>query len=109
MTDPTYLLIQLVNGLQYGLLLFLMASGLSLMLGAMGIPNLAHGAIYMLGAYLGFSLASLTGRLEWALVLIVPLSLAIGLLLERVLLRKTFQQHPLEQVLLTFGLVLVFE
>ncbi len=109
MTDPIYLLIQLVNGLQYGLLLFLMASGLSLMLGAMGILNLAHGALYMLGAYLGFGLVSLTGRLEWALVLIVPLSLAIGLLLERVLLRKTFNRHPLEQVLLTFGLVLVLE
>jgi branched-chain amino acid transport system permease protein len=108
-TDPIYLLIQLVNGLQYGLLLFLMASGLSLMLGAMGILNLAHGALYMLGAYLGFGLVSLTGRLEWALVLIVPLSLAIGLLLERVLLRKTFNRHPLEQVLLTFGLVLVLE
>jgi branched-chain amino acid transport system permease protein len=108
-TDPIYLLIQLVNGLQYGLLLFLMASGLSLMLGAMGILNLAHGALYMLGAYLSFSLVSLTGRLEWALVLIVPLSLAIGLLLERVLLRKTFNRHPLEQVLLTFGLVLVLE
>lgn len=109
MTDPTYLLIQLVNGLQYGLLLFLMASGLSLMLGAMGILNLAHGAIYMLGAYLGFSLVSLTGRLEWALVLIIPVSLSLGLVIERLLLRKTFQQHPLEQVLLTFGLVLIFE
>lgn len=109
MTDPIYLLIQLVNGLQYGLLLFLMASGLSLMLGAMGILNLAHGAIYMLGAYLGFGLVSLTGRLEWALVLIIPVSLGIGLVIERVLLRKTFDQHPLEQVLLTFGLVLILE
>lgn len=109
MTDPIYLLIQLVNGLQYGLLLFLMASGLSLMLGAMGILNLAHGALYMLGAYLGFGLVSLTGRLEWALVLIVPVSLAIGLFIERILLRKTFDRHPLEQVLLTFGLVLVLE
>lgn len=109
MTDPIYLLIQLVNGLQYGLLLFLMASGLSLMLGAMGILNLAHGAIYMLGAYLGFGLVSLTGRLEWALVLIIPISLGIGLVIERVLLRKTFDQHPLEQVLLTFGLVLILE
>jgi branched-chain amino acid transport system permease protein len=108
-TDPIYLLIQLVNGLQYGLLLFLMASGLSLMLGAMGILNLAHGAIYMLGAYLGFGLVSLTGRLEWALVLIIPVSLGIGLVIERVLLRKTFDQHPLEQVLLTFGLVLILE
>ena len=109
MTDPIYLLIQLVNGLQYGLLLFLMASGLSLMLGAMGILNLAHGAIYMLGAYLGFGLVSLTGRLEWALVLIIPVGLGIGLVIERVLLRKTFDQHPLEQVLLTFGLVLILE
>jgi branched-chain amino acid transport system permease protein len=75
----------------------------------MGILNLAHGAIYMLGAYLGFGLVSLTGRLEWALLLIIPVGLGIGLVLERLLLRKTFHQHPLEQVLLTFGLVLIFE
>src|SRR5512132_958 len=75
-------LIQLLNGLQYGLLLFLVASGLTLIFGIMGIINLAHGSFYMIGAYMAFSLSALTGNLFVAIVLGIVLSVALGVLLE---------------------------
>ena len=67
--DFAFLLIQFLNGLQYGLLLFLVASGLTLIFGIMGIINLAHGSFYMVGAYIAWSLASLTGNLLTACLL----------------------------------------
>ncbi len=103
------LLIQLLNAVQYGLLLFLVASGLTLIFGIMGIINLAHGSFYMIGAYLAFSLASLTGSLLWAVLLGTVLSVALGLFLEWALFSRFYKRDHLEQVLLTYGLILVFE
>ena len=102
-------LIQVLNGIQYGLLLFLLASGLTLIFGIMGVINLAHGAFYMVGAYLAYWLAKATGSLWLALPLGVAISLAIGVLLETALIRRLYQRDHLYQVLLTFGLILIFE
>jgi branched-chain amino acid transport system permease protein len=107
--DIYSLLIQLLNGIQYGLLLFLVASGLTLIFGIMGIINLAHGSFYMIGAYMAFSLSSLTGSFALAIVLGVVLSVALGLLLEWALFSHLYKRDHLEQVLLTYGLILVFE
>ena len=103
------ILIQLLNSLQYGLLLFLVASGLTLIFGIMGVINLAHGSFYMVGAYLAWSLASMTGSLLAAIVLGVALSVALGLALEWLLIRRFYHRDHLYQVLLTYGLILAFE
>ncbi|HZL59701.1 MAG TPA: branched-chain amino acid ABC transporter permease [Stellaceae bacterium] len=105
----TFFLIQILNGVQEGLLLFLVASGLTLVFGIMGIINLAHGSFYMLGAYLAFALAAATGNLLVAIMLAIPLALAIGLALEFLLFRHLYRRDHLYQVLLTYGLILVFE
>lgn len=105
----TFFLIQILNGVQEGLLLFLVASGLTLVFGIMGIINLAHGSFYMLGAYLAFALAAATGNLLVAILLAIPLALAIGLALEFLLFRHLYRRDHLYQVLLTYGLILVFE
>ena len=102
-------LIQLLNGVQYGLLLFLVASGLTLVFGIMGIINLAHGSFYMVGAYLAFSLAGLTGSLFTALPLGIVLSVLLGYALEWLLYRHLYARDHLYQVLMTYGLILVFE
>jgi branched-chain amino acid transport system permease protein len=102
-------LIQLLNGLQYGLLLFLVASGLTLIFGIMGIINLAHGSFYMIGAYMAFSLSTLTGSLFVAIVVGIVLAVALGLFLEWALFSRLYKRNHLEQVLLTYGLILVFE
>lgn len=107
--DLPNFLIQLLNSAQYGLLLFMLAAGLTLIFGIMGVVNLAHGSFYMLGAYLAWSLAAKTGSLALAIALGTVLSVAFGLLLERVLFRHFYQRDHLDQVLLTFGLILVFE
>jgi branched-chain amino acid transport system permease protein len=107
--DVASLLIQALNGLQYGLLLFLVASGLTLVFGVMGIINLAHGSFYMIGAYMAFTLSSLTGNLLLAVVLGVALSAILGFVLEWVFFARLYRRDHLEQVLLTYGLILVFE
>ena len=107
--DVYSLAIQLLNGVQYGLLLFLVASGLTLIFGIMGIINLAHGSFYMIGAYMAFSLSSLTGSLLIAIVLGIVLSVVLGVFLEWALFSRLYQRDHLEQVLLTYGLILVFE
>jgi len=107
--DIYFFLIQLLNGLQYGLLLFLVASGLSLIFGIMGIINLAHGSFYMVGAYLAWSLSQQTGNLVVAIALGVVLTVLLGLLLEWLLFRHLYARDHLYQVLLTYGLILVFE
>jgi branched-chain amino acid transport system permease protein len=101
--------IQLLNALQYGLLLFLVASGLTLIFGIMGIINLAHGSFYMIGAYMAFTLSSLTGSLTVAIVLGVVLAVLLGIFLEWALFSHLYQRDHLEQVLLTYGLILIFE
>ena len=102
-------LIQLLNALQYGLLLFLVASGLTLIFGIMGIINLAHGSFYMIGAYMAFTLSSLTGSFVVAIVLGVILSMLLGIFLEWALFSHLYKRDHLEQVLLTYGLILIFE
>ena len=102
-------LIQVLNSVQYGLLLFLVASGLTLIFGIMGVINLAHGSFYMVGAYLGFSLSAMTGSLWLALPLGVVLAILLGLLLEKLFISRLYGRDHLQQVLLTFGLILVFE
>jgi branched-chain amino acid transport system permease protein len=102
-------LIQILNGIQYGLLLFLLASGLTLIFGIMGVINLAHGSFYMVGAYLAYWLAGATGSLWLALPLGIAISIGVGVILELALIRRLYQRDHLYQVLLTFGLILIFE
>jgi len=107
--DLANLLIQLLNSVQYGLLLFMLAAGLTLIFGIMGVVNLAHGSFYMLGAYLAWSLSSLSGSFTVALIGGTALSVVFGLALERLLFRHFYQRDHLDQVLLTFGLIYIFE
>lgn len=101
-------LMQLLNGLAYGMLLFLLASGLSLIFGIMDILNLAHGSLYMLGAYIAFSIAGHLHNYWLALILAPILVGVIALILEVGLLRPIYARGHLSQVLLTFGLSYVF-
>jgi branched-chain amino acid transport system permease protein len=107
--DFANFLIQLLNSVQYGLLLFMLAAGLTLIFGIMGVVNLAHGSFYMLGAYLAWSLSGRFESLTLAILAGTLLSVAFGLLLERLLFRHFYQRDHLDQVLLTFGLIYVFE
>jgi branched-chain amino acid transport system permease protein len=102
-----YLSIQLLNGLQYGLVLFLVAAGLTLIFGLMGVLNLAHGSFYMIGAYLFYTLFSATGQFWLSLLLVALVSLAIGAALERSFFRFLYHRDHLYQLLLTFGLIVV--
>jgi branched-chain amino acid transport system permease protein len=101
-------LLQIINGLQYGLLLFLAASGLTLVFGILGVINLAHGSFYMLGAYLAFTLVAHVGDLFLGLLLGIPLAFALGVAVEWLFIRHLYGRDHLEQVLLTFALILVF-
>ena len=107
--DLANVLIQLLNSVQYGLLLFMLAAGLTLIFGIMGVVNLAHGSFYMLGAYMAWSLAGLLGSFTLAIIVGVLLSVLFGLALEWVLFRHFYQRSHLDQVLLTFGLIYIFE
>ena len=108
--DLATFLVQCLNAVQYGLLLFLVASGLTLIFGIMGVINLAHGSFYMLGAYLAFSLAPLFGQ-QFLLMLAagVLLSALFGFVLEWVFFSYLYQREHLQQVLMTYALILVFE
>lgn len=106
--DPYIFLIQLLNGVQYGLLLFLVASGLTLIFGIMGVINLAHGSFYMLGAYLAWSLTAQLGNFWLALLTGFVLSVVLGMLLEWLFIRHLYRRDHLQQVLLTYGLILIF-
>ena len=107
--DFVNFLIQLLNSVQYGLLLFMLAAGLTLIFGIMGVVNLAHGSFYMLGAYLAWSLAAQLGSFTLAIIVGTALSVVFGLLIERLLFRYFYHRDHLDQVLLTFGLIYVFE
>ena len=104
-----FYLIQILNGVQYGLLLFLLASGLTLIFGIMGVMNLAHGSFYMIGAYLAYWLTKITGSLWLAIPLGLGIALAIGAVLEQTFFSRLYKRDHLYQVLLTFGLILIFE
>ena len=107
--DLANFLIQLLNSVQYGLLLFMLAAGLTLIFGIMGVVNLAHGSFYMLGAYLGYALCAAWGSLTLAIAGGAALSVLFGLVLERLLFRHFYHRDHLDQVLLTFGLIYIFE
>jgi branched-chain amino acid transport system permease protein len=99
---------QLLNGLVYGVLLFLMAAGLSLIFGLMNVVSLAHGSFFMLGAFVGLSIYKLTGSFWLALVLApIPITL-LGVLMELLFLRPLYRRGHMDQVLLTFGFTFVF-
>lgn len=101
--------IQLLNAVQYGLLLFLIAAGLTLVFGIMGIINLAHGSFYMVGAYLAWSLTMHLGSLWLAIPAGIVLSVFFGMALEWLLIRRLYHLDHLQQVLLTYGLILIVE
>ncbi|MCC7183616.1 MAG: branched-chain amino acid ABC transporter permease [Rhodocyclaceae bacterium] len=107
--EPTFVLIQLLNAVQQGLLLFLVASGLTLIFGVMGMINLAHGSLYMLGAYAVYALTALVGNFFIALALGVAAAAVFGWTLERLLFVHLYRRDHLSQVLATFGLILLFE
>jgi len=99
--------IQFLHGLVYGMLLFLVSSGLTLIFGMMGVLNFAHGALYMLGAYFSFSILRWTGHF-WLSMLIAPLLVGgLGVLIERFLLRKVHRFGHAHELLLTFGLAYI--
>lgn len=101
-------LIQILNGLQNGLLIFLAASGLTLVFGILGIINLSHGSFYMLGAYMALTLTSFTGDIFLALALGAPIAFVFGMAIEWLFIRHLYNRDHLQQVLLTFALILVF-
>ena len=108
--DAATFLVQCLNAVQYGLLLFLVASGLTLIFGIMGVINLAHGSFYMLGAYLAFALAPWFG--DWfflRLAVGIGLAALFGYLLEWAFFSFLYERDHLQQVLLTYALILVFE
>ena len=107
--DLATFLIQLLNSVQYGLLLFLIAGGLTLIFGIMGIINLAHGSFYMVGAYLAWSLSMQLGSLWLAILAGIVLSVMLGLLIEWLLIKRLYRLGHLQQVLLTYGLILIVE
>jgi branched-chain amino acid transport system permease protein len=107
--DLPIFLIQVLNSVQYGLLLFLVASGLTLIFGIMGVINLAHGSFYMLGAYLAFSLTQYTENLMLASMIGLPLAVVFGFALERTFIAGLYGRDHLYQVLLTYGLILVLD
>jgi len=108
--DLATFLVQCLNAVQYGLLLFLVASGLTLIFGIMGVINLAHGSFYMVGAYLAFAIAPLFGQ-NFLLMLAagVLLAAAFGYALEWAFYSYLYQREHLQQVLMTYALILVFE
>ena len=98
---------QSLNGLQFGLMLFLLASGLTLVFGIMDMINLAHGALYMVGAFLAAWLVNITQSFLWGVLLAVPLTAAFGMVLESTLLRTLYRRDHMSQVLATFALILI--
>lgn len=107
--DFVTFLIQLLNSVQYGLLLFMLAAGLTLIFGIMGVVNLAHGSFYMVGAYLAYSLSLYFSSLTLGILAGLVLSVILGFTLEWLLFRHFYHRDHLDQVLLTFGLIYIFE
>ena len=100
------LVVQILNGLQLGVLLFLIAAGLTLTFGVMDFINLAHGVQYMVGAYLAAMFVAWTGSFWTGLALTLPTALAFGLLLETTIYRRLYDRDHLDQLLATFGLII---
>lgn len=99
---------QMLNGLQFGVMLFVMAAGLTLVFGVMGLINLAHGSLYMIGAFVAASVAAATGSFLLALVAALAAAAAAGALVELLVIRRLYARDHLDQVLATFALILIF-
>ena len=106
--DPLLLLEQFFNGLQFGIMLFLIAAGLTLVFGIMDMVNLAHGSLVMIGAYLATTFIGWTGSFLLGIILAIPATFVIGALVEIIALRTLYRRNHLDQVLATFGLILFF-
>ena len=99
---------QVLNGLQFGVMLFLMASGLTLVFGVMGLINLAHGSLYMIGAFAAAGVAAATGSFVLALAASLAAAAAAGAIVEMLVIRRLYARDHLDQVLATFALILIF-
>ena len=99
----------MVNGLQSGLLLFVISAGLTLSFGLMRVVNLAHGSFYMLGAFAGLTVAQLTGSFILGAILAAVSAAVAGFLVERALFRRLYPRGPFAQMLVSFGLIFVFD
>ena len=99
---------QLLNGLQFGVMLFLMAAGLTLIFGVMGLINLAHGSLYMVGAFACAAVAAATGSFWLGLVASLAAAAAAGAIVEVTVIRRLYERDHLDQVLATFALILIF-
>ncbi len=99
---------QILNGIQFGIMLFLMAAGLTLIFGVMGLINLAHGSLYMIGAFSAAAVAGMTGSFILALLAALTASAAAGALVELLVIRRLYNKDHLDQVLATFALILIF-
>jgi len=106
--DPLLFLEQALNGLQLGVMLFLMAAGLTLVFGIMDLVNLSHGSLYMVGAYLAATLSQALDSFVLGLLVALPLTALVGMAVEVVVLRTLYSRSHLDQVLATFGLILFF-
>jgi len=102
------LLIQVLNGVQLGLLMFLLAAGLTLTFGIMDLVNLAHGSLYMMGAYLAWTFITWTDSFLLGVLLALPATFVLGVVIEAVVVRRLYARDHLDQVLATFGLILFF-
>ena len=99
---------QILNGLQFGIMLFLMSAGLTLIFGVMGLINLAHGSLYMIGAFAAAAVSGMTGSFLLALFASLIASAAAGALVELLVIRRLYEKDHLDQVLATFALILIF-
>lgn len=99
---------QVLNGLQFGVMLFLMAAGLTLIFGVMGLINLAHGSLYMVGAFAAAAVAGATGSFGLALIAALAAAACAGAMIELVVIRRLYRAAHLDQVLATFALILIF-
>ena len=99
---------QALNGLQFGIMLFLMAAGLTLVFGVMGLINLAHGSLYMIGAFAAAAVAAATGSFVLALIASFVCAAFAGVLIEYFVIRRLYDRDHLDQVLATFALILIF-
>src|ERR1700716_678629 len=103
-----YFIEQCLNGMQLGMLLFLLAAGLTLIFGIMDLVNLAHGSLYMIGAYFAATFAALTGSFVAGLALALVATLVVGMAVEVIAMRRLYGRDHLDHVLGTFGLILFF-
>lgn len=99
---------QILNGLQFGIMLFLMSAGLTLVFGIMKVINLAHGSFYMIGAYVGATVTAYSGSFLLGVLAALPIAAVVGMVVECVILRRLYNKDHVDQVLATFGLIMFF-